>query len=431
MTTSSLLLSAAEARVLRDQLDDLPSIALHAHELAALELLMLGALAPLDGFNVQAESTLPMLPLVISEPGLGQGPTRIVGLDLDIGAQLALQDTEGVTLAVLAVQQLKRNVGAVSVGGPVRCLQMPVRELFVQFQMSAEALRNSLSLADKEQLLCVHVRGDIDTEYAAWVKACSAKSPVLLRILDGGDPDHAHKVKRRLTSALALREQLGAVRCVIVVSPDPCPAPGHTQQALDECFAANSGCASSVWLGNTRKAEQIVREGTCIFFTGLSGAGKSTLARSLHAHLVHSTERAVTLLDGDAVRQHLSKGLGFSRVDRDLNVQRIGYVASHIVMHGGLVICAPIAPYAKTRDAVRAMTERHGRFVEVHVSTTLAVCEARDRKGLYAKARAGQIKEFTGISDPYEVPANAELTIDTDVISVNEAVMQIANAITT
>ena len=417
--------------MLGDQLNDLPSIALHPHELAALELVLLGALAPLDGFNAQAEPTRPLLPLVISESRLGQGATRIAGLDIDLGAQLALQDTEGVTLAVLAVQQLERGVATISVGGPVRCLQMPERELFAQFQLSAEALRCALSRADQEQALCVHVRGDIDAENVAWIKACSAKSPLLLRILDGGDPDHAHKVKRRLTSALGLREQLGAVRCVIVASPDPCPQPGHTQQALDECFAANSGCASSIWLGDARKAEQIAREGTCIFFTGLSGAGKSTLARSLHAHLVHSTERAVTLLDGDAVRQHLSKGLGFSRTDRDLNVQRIGYVASHIVMHGGLVICAPIAPYAKTRNVVRAMTEQHGRFIEVHVSTALAVCEARDRKGLYAKARAGQIKEFTGISDPYEVPANAEFTIDTDVISVNEAIMQIAKAITT
>jgi sulfate adenylyltransferase len=155
------------------------------------------------------------------------------------------------------------------------------------------------------------------------------------------------------------------------------------------------------------------RQGVTVFFTGLSGAGKSTMARVLLSKLLEIGDRTVTLLDGDIVRKHLSSELGFSRAHRDLNIQRIGFVASEITKHGGIAICAPIAPYAETRRKVRAMVEAHGGFIEVHAATPLAICEARDRKGLYAKARAGLIKEFTGISDPYEAPAHAELVIDT------------------
>jgi sulfate adenylyltransferase len=150
-----------------------------------------------------------------------------------------------------------------------------------------------------------------------------------------------------------------------------------------------------------------------IFFTGLSGAGKSTVANALMFKLLEAGDRPVTLLDGDIVRKHLSSELDFSREHRDLNVLRIGFVASEITKNGGVAICAPIAPYAASRREVRRMVERVGGFVEVYVSTPLAVCEARDRKGLYAKARAGILKGFTGIDDPYEEPERAELTIDT------------------
>jgi sulfate adenylyltransferase len=155
------------------------------------------------------------------------------------------------------------------------------------------------------------------------------------------------------------------------------------------------------------------RQGVTVFFTGLSGAGKSTIAKALLARLLETGGRSVTLLDGDIVRSNLSSELGFSRAHRDLNIQRIGFVANEITKHGGIAICAPIAPYAAMRDQVRRLVSAHGGFIEVYVSTPLAVCETRDRKGLYAKARAGLIKEFTGISDPYEAPANPELEIDT------------------
>jgi sulfate adenylyltransferase len=155
------------------------------------------------------------------------------------------------------------------------------------------------------------------------------------------------------------------------------------------------------------------RQGLTIFFTGLSGAGKSTIANVLLTRLLERGGRTVTLLDGDIVRRLLSSELGYSKAHRDLNIRRIGFVASEVARSGGIAICAPIAPYDATRREVRGMATGAGGFVLVHVSTPLEVCEARDRKGLYAKARAGLIEHFTGISDPYEPPTDAEIVIDT------------------
>ncbi|HZF29308.1 MAG TPA: bifunctional sulfate adenylyltransferase/adenylylsulfate kinase [Gammaproteobacteria bacterium] len=155
------------------------------------------------------------------------------------------------------------------------------------------------------------------------------------------------------------------------------------------------------------------KQGFTVFFTGLSGSGKSTVANALMVKLMEAGGRPVTLLDGDLVRKHLSSELGFSKEHRDLNIQRIGYVASEITKNGGIAICAPIAPYAATRKIVREMIEPLGGFLEIHVATAIEVCEARDRKGLYAKARAGILKGFTGIDDPYEVPEKPEMKLDT------------------
>ncbi|RFF27675.1 MULTISPECIES: bifunctional sulfate adenylyltransferase/adenylylsulfate kinase [unclassified Wenzhouxiangella] len=167
------------------------------------------------------------------------------------------------------------------------------------------------------------------------------------------------------------------------------------------------------------------RQGVTIFFTGLSGSGKSTLANALQVKLMELGGRQITLLDGDIVRKHLSSELGFSKEHRNLNIMRIGFVASEITKNGGIALCAPIAPYAATRREVRDMIEPHGGFIEIHVSTPLEVCEQRDRKGLYKKARQGIIKEFTGISDPYEEPENPELEIDTTELHPERAVQQI------
>ncbi|MGB0747069.1 MAG: adenylyl-sulfate kinase, partial [Alphaproteobacteria bacterium] len=167
------------------------------------------------------------------------------------------------------------------------------------------------------------------------------------------------------------------------------------------------------------------QQGFTLFFTGLSGSGKSTIANAVMTKLLEAGGRPVTLLDGDVVRKNLSSELSFSKEHRDLNIQRIGFVASEITKNGGIAICAPIAPYKATRDQVRDLIEPLGGFLEIHVATSLEVCEGRDRKGLYAKARAGLIKEFTGIDDPYETPVNPELVLDTDDTTPDESAHKI------
>jgi sulfate adenylyltransferase len=188
------------------------------------------------------------------------------------------------------------------------------------------------------------------------------------------------------------------------------------------------GLEIPAWFSPTEIIEEIRKarpprhqQGFTVFFTGLSGSGKSTLANALMNKLRELGERSVSLLDGDIVRHHLSSELGFSKAHRALNILRIGFVAGEITRAGGIAICAPIAPYRATRRKVREMIETHGGFIEVHVATPLEICESRDRKGLYAKARKGLISEFTGISDPYEAPERAEIIIDTSEVSAVEA----------
>jgi sulfate adenylyltransferase len=167
------------------------------------------------------------------------------------------------------------------------------------------------------------------------------------------------------------------------------------------------------------------RQGFTVFFTGLSGSGKSTIANVLLSKLLELGGRPITLLDGDLVRKNLSSELGFSKEHRDINIRRIGFVAAEITKHRGIAVCAPIAPYDNIRKEVRAMIQPHGGFILVHVNTSVEECEKRDRKGLYAKARAGIIKEFTGISDPYDVPADAEVVVDTLKLTAEEAAQEI------
>lgn len=167
------------------------------------------------------------------------------------------------------------------------------------------------------------------------------------------------------------------------------------------------------------------KQGFTVFLTGLSGSGKSTIARVLLSRFLEMGDRPVTLLDGDIVRTHLSNELGFSKEHRDINVRRIGFVASEITKNKGIAICAPIAPYRLSRRQIREMIEQYGGFIETHVATPLEVCEQRDRKGIYAKARAGLIKGFTGVDDPYEVPERPEARVDTTDMTPDEAAQEI------
>ena len=200
----------------------------------------------------------------------------------------------------------------------------------------------------------------------------------------------------------------------------------------------DSGAEVPVWFAPPSVARQLRRarppraeRGLAIFFTGLSGSGKSTIARGLAEALTERGDRTVSLLDGDHVRQLLSAGLTFSRADRDLNIARIGYVAAEVARHGGIAICAPIAPYAAARAVARQLVTEVGDFLLVYVSTPVDVCAARDRKGLYAKARAGLITGFTGVSDPYEEPRDADLVLDTSVMTRQQAVDAVLKLLTT
>ncbi len=185
------------------------------------------------------------------------------------------------------------------------------------------------------------------------------------------------------------------------------------------------GVPLPAWFTRAESAEILLeaypprhKQGFCIWFTGLSGAGKSTIAKRL-INMLQEYGRNPTVLDGDVVRTHLSKGLGFSKDDRDTNILRISFVASEIVRHSGTVVCAAISPYRQARREARKMfTEEH--FIEVFVDTPLAVCEAQDVKGLYARARAGEIRNFTGIDDPYEAPIEPEITLQTVDVSPKE-----------
>jgi len=263
-------------------------------------------------------------------------------------------------------------------------------------------------------------------------------------------------------AAIALAEALRTIRPSTGVSTVTVPWPaggGGTRLALDlEAVLAAYGASEAVSLSGMRgpadrdriaslagvresavrdvypeaSAVEVLRtgieaprRGAVVLFTGLSGAGKSTIARALAEDIADGGPRAVTLLDGDEVRQHLSAELGFDVASREANVERIGWVAAEVARHGGIAVAAPIAPFAASRARVRAMAEASGAFVLVWVSTPLGVCEARDRKGLYARARAGEVADFTGISSPYEEPGDADLEVDTTTIGVVEAVASI------
>jgi len=253
------------------------------------------------------------------------------------------------------------------------------------------------------------------SEQAAVAGLRSVAAPVAVPLPAGTEPaDDAALIK-------GVARAFAGTETVDVVTPDRVVSPAGAEAGDSD----EGGVGRLVHPAFDRERERAVppphRRGVTIFFTGLSGSGKSTVAKALADELAERSPRTVSLLDGDEVRRMLSAGLGFSRADRDLNIRRIGFVATEVNRHGGIAICAPIAPFAQTRAQVRASVEEVGDFVLIHVSTPLAECERRDRKGLYAKARRGEIPDFTGISSPYEVPVDADLRLDTSKLDVAEA----------
>ena len=382
-------------------------------------------------------------------------PMAIGDASADIG-HLVLTDEEGTPLALLAVEEVSAggNGASVRVGGSVRALRPfragpfhrlrrrpdEMRRELAGGSVVAVVLGQPLTAADEQSLTaaaaghgarllvlpCVADVGPTGIPPEILVRALQASllrlgtpaGPALLvplPLVPGADTaapieavEFVKSAGGTLLDPAVLSDRADWKRIAAALDAEP--------SELEQFVAADVAAVLRSW----RPPRS--RRGLTVFFTGLSGSGKSTLARGV-ADAVLERGRSVTMIDGDVARRLLSSGLGFSAVDRDLNIRRIGWVAAEVTRHGGVAICAPIAPFAATRAEVRRMVERNGGFALVHVATPLAVCEERDRKGLYAKARAGLIAEFTGISSPYEAPADADIRIDTSTMPVDDAVV--------
>lgn len=361
-----------------------PVLTLDPRQTAAFDLVASGALGP-------------------------DAPLRLTGLPVTppVGAVVTLRDLEGVTLGSLTVAAVEGD----AVTGPLTVRQRHDRPDYPE-------LWRSVADVAPLGLPAVVVTVPLDpADVAAVVDTARGRLLVLL-LSDRPADDPAHHARVRAWQRL-LAPYGERVLLVLV------PAPDTTSLDVRERIAASFGAPALLPTPTAAArtgAEPVSadRPGVTVFFTGLSGSGKSTIAGRVLVRLL-AAGVTTSMLDGDVVRTHLSKGLGFSREDRDTNVRRIGWVAAEITKHGGFAVAAPIAPYAATRRAVRSMVEAHGVFVLVHVATPLEVCEQRDRKGLYAKARAGEIPEFTGVSDPYEEPDDADLVIDTQTETADAA----------
>jgi sulfate adenylyltransferase len=392
----------------------LSDITLDGAALDDLELLLGGAYAPLARYLSDAEAAL------VADTGrLPDGTPWPLALRSPVPGDALVRDPEGAPVArltadgraealapreVIAFARLRRPAREVAaeVTGPV--LGVPV-----DGPLSRRALEEIAS-AGLPVLLLALVGTDRTGDPDALIRmtlAAAGELPAGTRVVAVPLPRRPEPVESRLrvhvAAAYGATHVLAAADGALPVpatAPVEDPAPGYPAAVAAE-------------LARTR--------GLTVFFTGLSGSGKSTVARALAGRLAERGDRTVSLLDGDVVRRSLSAGLGFSREDRDRNITRIGWVAAEVTRHGGVAVCAPIAPYASVRAEVRRLVEQYGDFVLVHVSTPLAECVRRDRKGLYAKARAGDIPAFTGISDPYEVPDDADLAVDTTDLTIAEA----------
>ncbi|WP_068259773.1 adenylyl-sulfate kinase [Janibacter limosus] len=332
---------------------------------------------------------------------------------------LEIVDPEGVPIARFAADQITEG-GA---HGLPEWLGSPSPRPYERLYLSPAQVRSSVS----DDALTVVVDRRLLRKDVAEIRAIRAGRPVLLLVLCGPTMSPYTRGVKLLRRSIEVAKGLPDAR-VVAAPLDPRIAAADPE-LQDEVVSAYAPGAVA-WLDEhtTSLPGTQTMQGTggsgglVLFFTGLSGSGKSTVARAVRETILEEDGRPVSILDGDIVRRHLSAGLSFSPQDRETNIRRIGWVAAEIAYHGGIAICSPIAPYDSTRQAVRAMTaDRGGDFVLVHVSTPVNECARRDRKGLYAKAQAGEITDFTGVSAPYEAPHDAELNLDTSAMSVEEA----------
>ena len=384
-------------------------------ELDDLELLTHGALG-VTGFEGPGGLVTLHVPRSVANAAQAAGAIELV-------------DPEGLPLATVEVASTYDVAsGEVGISGGVTALSHHEFGPFRRLYLSPAQVR----AAYDGRTLTVPVAGPLTEEDLDLVRTEAAGRPVLLLALAGaGTPEGMSApglVRATLTAAALLRD--ASVVAVPLASRGDAEADHALGRRVVEAYAPSEilgvtgegvlpdEVAAVVDLDRPGPAEQ----GLVLFFTGLSGSGKSTLARALHDRILEQGRRTVTSLDGDVVRRNLSAGLTFSRQDRETHIRRIGWVAAEISRHGGVALCSPIAPFDSTRRQVRAMTEdAGGAFFLIHVATPLDECERRDRKGLYAKARRGEIPEFTGISSPYEEPQDATVRVDTTGRSIQDA----------
>ena len=450
----SLLADKPRAAALSNDAQDMVSVDLNRSQVNDLELLLSGAYTPLTGYLKQEDYHSVSDSMRLQDGTLWPLPLSLelakdLAEKITIDDHVALRDPEGVLLAILSVEDIFEKKGQLLLGGKVEGIALPLhydhRELRLLPPTKGThpqvALVTAGILHQEELVKAAHFAG-------------KNNSRLLIQSLDSANDDifgRIRCIKAALSDCAAKDIQLS-----ILPTTASNDARGWLLQAI---IAGNYGCSAILSSGdmsliNEHSAETSVhgislpagspedtspevskelkkfypaknQQGFTVFFSGLSGSGKSTIANILRVKLLERATRNVTLLDGDIVRKNLSSELTFSREHRDLNILRIGFVAGEITRHGGIAICAPIAPYDAIRKQVRSLIGNNGGFILVHVATPLEVCEDRDRKGLYAMARAGKISEFTGISDPYEAPDDAELIIQTTEISAEQACDQV------
>jgi len=439
-----------------------------ARERGDLELLLSGAYRPLTGFLGRADREA-----VISGGHLADERPWPVLVTLELpdelaGGEVILTDPEGAPLARLQVTEATpAGPGRRLVAGPLTPLATPAYGAFRR--LHRRSVDVAAELAGSPVLAVVTDRPLHAAQIAALDHRASALAAGVLILVATGASRSEPVVRAvlaaadRLTGATVVAAPLpnmdspaavllgahvaaayGATHLLadhpmpgaplpVVASGAPSPLDENELDALLDAGAAlpENFTPPRVERELRRLKPPLAQRGLVVLFTGYSGSGKSTIARAVYDELIERGDRTTTLLDGDVVRRMLSAGLGFSRADRDLNVRRIGFVAAEVARHGGFAICAPIAPYAATRADVRAMARAAGGdFVLVWVSTPLAACEARDRKGLYAQARAGTLTGFTGIDDPYEEPADADLVLDTSVLPLADCAGSVLRLLT-
>jgi sulfate adenylyltransferase len=375
------------------------------------------------------------------EPGAGlvtlQAPASAVGQ-----GEIELVDPEGVPLARVTVEETYPAGDLVGVVGPVQSLQHNEFGAYRDLHLTPHGAR---SLATSESVT-VPITAPLTVDDLASIREqANGRAIVLLALTGHGLPSHRGRALSGvglLRATLAAAEDLDDVH--VVAAPLASRGPGRHDDdlMLAERVAEAYAAGEVIGVPGTGELPEHVaavvdfelpdptHQGLVLFFTGLSGSGKSTLARALFDVILERGERTITSLDGDVVRRNLSAGLTFSKEDRETNIKRIGWVAAEISRHRGIAICSPIAPFDSTRQAVRKMVgEAGGAFFLIHVATPLEECERRDRKGLYAKARRGEIPEFTGISSPYEEPEDADVSVDTTGRSIEDALGDVLTAL--